>query len=374
MLQRLTDAQNALLGVAAGAIEAASTLAADLHEELHPAEGKGKPRPAHHVPRHAGVDARRRDADRGPILGLRFPAEAHREGKSPRFDVRGGGRVRVSGRFRERRALYGPGTDDDPAAAVRRALPGTLRRLYERNGLSGLFRGFVPASQREAFCRRVSRPVAARRRVCDSLEMSPTAGVAAGSIASGVLCAALTHPFDTCKSIIQGDLECGGLSATARSLYAENGIQGFFRGYPARAAMICCCFFIFNVCARRPRGLPHRRIVDTRRLPSRDVRSTARVRGSPLDGASMGVAESPRRGAERLTVSTPRRRRSCGSAWRSSPTGSSTSHGGTLNKFTQRVITRRLGFLLGLLLRLVVRDGGVDRVLGEHGAVEFHWR
>ena len=84
-------------------------------------------------------------------------------------------------------------------------------------------------------------------RVCDSLEMSPTAGVAAGSIASGVLCAALTHPFDTCKSIIQGDLECGGLSATARALYAENGIQGFFRGYPARAAMICCCFFIFVV-------------------------------------------------------------------------------------------------------------------------------
>ena len=78
-------------------------------------------------------------------------------------------------------------------------------------------------------------------RVCDSLDMSPTAGVAAGSIASGVLCAALTHPFDTCKSIIQGDLESGGLVYGA-SLYAENGLQGFFRGYPARAAMICCCF------------------------------------------------------------------------------------------------------------------------------------
>ena len=83
------------------------------------------------------------------------------------------------------------------------------------------------------------------------------AGVAAGSIASGVLCAALTHPFDTCKSIIQGDLEAGGLTSTARALYAENGLQGFFRGYPARAAMICCCFFIFNVGARRPRGLPY---------------------------------------------------------------------------------------------------------------------
>ena len=206
-----------------------------------------------------------------------------------------------------------------------------MRRLYERNGLSGLFRGFVPASQREAFFAVGYLGLSPRvERVCDSLEMSPTAGVAAGSIASGVLCAALTHPFDTCKSIIQGDLECGGLSATARALYAENGIQGFFRGYPARAAMICCCFFIFNVCARRPRGLPYPLAPATRRLLDG-------ARGSPFDGASM--AWRSRRDdswTKRLTVSTPRRRRSCGSAWRSSPTGSSTSHGGTLNKFTQK--------------------------------------
>ena len=143
-------------------------------------------------------------------------------------------------------------------------LPGTLRRLYERNGLSGLFRGFIPASQREAFFAVGYLGLSPRvERVCDSLEMSPTAGVAAGSIASGVLCAALTHPFDTCKSIIQGDLECGGLSATARALYAENGIQGFFRGYPARAAMICCCFFIFNVGGRRPFFI---RVASRRRL------------------------------------------------------------------------------------------------------------
>ena len=176
-------------------------------------------------------------------------------------------------------------------------LPGTLRRLYERNGLSGLFRGFVPASQREAFFAVGYLGLSPRvERVCDSLEMSPTAGVAAGSIASGVLCAALTHPFDTCKSIIQGDLECGGLSATARSLYAENGIQGFFRGYPARAAMICCCFFIFNVCARRPRGLPHRRIVDTRRLhlATSDRRRACAARRSMARRWRGGVAATTR--------------------------------------------------------------------------------
>ena len=125
-------------------------------------------------------------------------------------------------------------------------------------------------------------------RVCDSLEMSPTAGVAAGSIASGVLCAALTHPFDTCKSIIQGDLECGGLTSTARALYAENGIQGFFRGYPARAAMICCCFFIFNVCARRPS-------YSTRCIDSLGEARRSRYRSAQETKLRLGVALFPDR-------------------------------------------------------------------------------
>ena len=329
MLQRLTDAQNALLGVAAGRHRGGEHATADLHEELHPAEGKGKPRPAHHVPRHAGVDARRRDADRAQFGSAVSCRSSSRKGNPRDLTFA----EEVGSAYLAGFASGVPCTVLELTMIQQQrfggTLPGTLRRLYERNGLSGLFRGFVPASQREAFFAVGYLGLSPRvERVCDSLEMSPTAGVAAGSIASGVLCAALTHPFDTCKSIIQGDLECGGLSATARSLYTENGIQGFFRGYPARAAMICCCFFIFNVCARRPRGLPHRRIVDTRRLhlATPDRRRACAARRSM---ARRCAAESPRRPWTcSTTVSTPRRRRSCGSAWRSSPTGSSTSHGG----------------------------------------------
>ena len=69
-------------------------------------------------------------------------------------------------------------------------LPGTLRRLYERNGLSGLFRGFVPASRASVFLPSGISPVAT---TVATPRMSLTAGVAAGSIASGVLCVALTH-------------------------------------------------------------------------------------------------------------------------------------------------------------------------------------
>jgi solute carrier family 25 carnitine/acylcarnitine transporter 20/29 len=297
VLQRLTDAQNALLGVAAGAIEAASTQPLTYTKNCIQQKVRVSLDPRI---MYRGTPASML-AD-GTLIGAQFWVC----GFLQKLIVKGNPRdltfaEEVGSAYLAGFASGVPCTILELTMIQQQrfggTLPGTLRRLYERNGLSGLFRGFVPASQREAFFAVGYLGLSPRvERVCDSLEMSPTAGVAAGSIASGVLCAALTHPFDTCKSIIQGDLECGGLSATARSLYAENGIQGFFRGYPARAAMICCCFFIFNVCARRPRGLPHRRIVDTRRLhlATSDRRRACAARRSMARRWRGGVAATTR--------------------------------------------------------------------------------
>ena len=258
VLQRLTDAQNALLGVAAGAIEAASTQPLTYTKNCIQQKVK-----VSFDPRimYRGTPASML-AD-GTLIGAQFWVC----GFLQKLIVKGSPRdltfaEEVGSAYLAGFASGVPCTILELTMIQQQrfggTLPGTLRRLYERNGLSGLFRGFIPASQREAFFAVGYLGLSPRvERVCDSLDMSPTAGVAAGSIASGVLCAALTHPFDTCKSIIQGDLEAGGLTSTARALYKENGIQGFFRGYPARAAMICCCFFIFNVGGRRPRGLPY---------------------------------------------------------------------------------------------------------------------
>ena len=299
VLQRLTDAQNALLGVAAGAIEAASTQPLTYTKNCIQQKVRVSLDPRI---MYRGTPASML-AD-GTLIGAQFWVC----GFLQKLIVKGNPRdltfaEEVGSAYLAGFASGVPCTVLELTMIQQQrfggTLPGTLRRLYERNGLSGLFRGFIPASQREAFFAVGYLGLSPRvERVCDSLEMSPTAGVAAGSIASGVLCAALTHPFDTCKSIIQGDLECGGLSATARALYAENGIQGFFRGYPARAAMICCCFFIFNVCARRPS------------YSTRCIDSLGEARRAENDERTNGV--------------DPRRKRSCGSAWRSSPAGSST--------------------------------------------------
>ena len=301
VLQRLTDAQNALLGVAAGAIEAASTQPLTYTKNCIQQKVK-----VSFDPRimYRGTPASML-AD-GTLIGAQFWVC----GFLQKLIVKGNPRdltfaEEVGSAYLAGFASGVPCTILELTMIQQQrfggTLPGTLRRLYERNGLSGLFRGFIPASQREAFFAVGYLGLSPRvERVCDSLDMSPTAGVAAGSIASGVLCAALTHPFDTCKSIIQGDLECGGLTSTARALYAENGIQGFFRGYPARAAMICCCFFIFNVGARRP--LPyhsrHRRdVCSTARAARRST--TRRWRGGRCDDAARTRPE--RRDARRTT-------------------------------------------------------------------------
>ena len=71
-----------------------------------------------------------------------------------------------------------------------------------------------------------------------------TAAVA--STASGVLCAAVTHPFDTIKTVAQGDLGGAGFRGTTAAIYRDGGAAAFFRGFGARGALICCCFFIFN--------------------------------------------------------------------------------------------------------------------------------
>ena len=286
VLQRLTDAQNALLGVAAGAIEAASTQPLTYTKNCIQQKVKVSLDPRI---MYRGTPASML-AD-GTLIGAQFWVC----GFLQKLIVKGNPRdltfaEEVGSAYLAGFASGVPCTILELTMIQQQrfggTLPGTLRRLYERNGLSGLFRGFIPASQREAFFAVGYLGLSPRvERVCDSLDMSPTAGVAAGSIASGVLCAALTHPFDTCKSIIQGDLECGGLSATARALYAENGVRGFFRGYPARAAMICCCFFIFNVRGRRPRGLPYH-AVDATSARRRARFAARRRRGGRCDDAA----------------------------------------------------------------------------------------
>uniref|UniRef100_A0A7S2HMR7 Mitochondrial carrier protein n=1 Tax=Octactis speculum TaxID=3111310 RepID=A0A7S2HMR7_9STRA len=133
---------------------------------------------------------------------------------------------------------------------------GTPLRIIRQAGLRGLFRGFIPACNRECFFTAgylgVSPALTAwmtSPAVKQRLGFSTSGANFVASCVSGVGAAALTHPMDTIKSCMQGDLEQKKYTTfrrTAALLYTSGGIRCFYRGFVARSSMICMCFLIFN--------------------------------------------------------------------------------------------------------------------------------
>ena len=136
------------------------------------------------------------------------------------------------------------------------SLLSTPLRLMRATGGSPvvLSRGFVPTAAREGFfCAGYLGVAPLIERKLDDVDAlrgaSPFARNFIASTASGLAAAALTHPADTVKSCMQGDVEratYGTLRQTTAELYRTGGVGAFFKGYAARAAMIACCFIIFN--------------------------------------------------------------------------------------------------------------------------------
>lgn len=99
-------------------------------------------------------------------------------------------------------------------------------------------RGFVGTAVREGLwtCGYLSIPPIIRRQLRDSFpdtfDSDAKARVPA-SLLGGLFGCYMTHPFDTIKTCMQGDIEnqkFKGLVHTARIVYGENGITGFYRG------------------------------------------------------------------------------------------------------------------------------------------------
>ena len=74
------------------------------------------------------------------------------------------------------------------------------------------------------------------------------------SLMAGVTAGVLTHPIDTVKTRMQSELAASSpyssASSTARLLYSEAGLRGFFQGVAPRTGRICIAVLIFNECNR----------------------------------------------------------------------------------------------------------------------------
>jgi hypothetical protein len=121
-------------------------------------------------------------------------------------------------------------------------------------GPSTFTRGFTGAAIREALwtCGYLSIPPVVRRTLMEGYpEQFPdnnTARVPA-ALLGGLFACYLTHPFDTMKTCMQGDIErktYGTFTQTAVKIWGDSSLPGFYRGATFRYGRMVCAVFIMD--------------------------------------------------------------------------------------------------------------------------------
>eukprot|EP01064_Diplonema_japonicum_P017118 TRINITY_DN2517_c0_g2_i5.p1 TRINITY_DN2517_c0_g2~~TRINITY_DN2517_c0_g2_i5.p1 ORF type:complete len:312 (+),score=71.56 TRINITY_DN2517_c0_g2_i5:129-938(+) len=83
----------------------------------------------------------------------------------------------------------------------------------------------------------------------EDYNMSPAAAKACGAICAGVVAASASHPMDTIKTCLQGDVEgkkFKSIPQTFSTLYAEGGIGRFCQGWTWRTGRMIGAVFILS--------------------------------------------------------------------------------------------------------------------------------
>jgi hypothetical protein len=120
---------------------------------------------------------------------------------------------------------------------------------------TNLTRGFVGAAIREALwtCGYLSIPPVVRRSLMETypqtFDTNDKARVPA-ALLGGLFACYLTHPFDTMKTCMQGDIEremYGNLFQTAKKIAGDSGLPGFYRGATFRYGRMVCAVFIMDL-------------------------------------------------------------------------------------------------------------------------------
>jgi hypothetical protein len=136
------------------------------------------------------------------------------------------------------------------------SLVGTAGKVVREFGALTMFRGLTVSCGREGIFTAGYLglgPVFARR-LKDGYGVSSSIGDFAGAVGAGLIAATLSHPLDTIKTCMQGDLERAtyrGQFHTLSTLYAQGGVGRFFSGWSWRTTRMICAIFLLGQCKAR---------------------------------------------------------------------------------------------------------------------------
>lgn len=127
----------------------------------------------------------------------------------------------------------------------------TVQHINEQFGIRGLMRGFSACAGREAIYTAgylgLSPVAIAHLSQMDSFKENTLAANLVGACGAGIVAALITHPIDTCKTMIQADIEGAKFSSARKAmshLHSTEGISAFYRGAVPRTVRTCGAFLI----------------------------------------------------------------------------------------------------------------------------------
>lgn len=132
---------------------------------------------------------------------------------------------------------------------------GTPIRLISEFGFlkNGLFRGCVPAIMRDSIyvCGLLGISPILQRFLIAEYQMSNINASVCASMIGGIFASLPSHPFDICKTNMQGDMSQSiykSFSGTFQTLWREGGVTRMYHGCMWRTINIISTVFIANEC------------------------------------------------------------------------------------------------------------------------------
>jgi hypothetical protein len=131
------------------------------------------------------------------------------------------------------------------------SMTATPTKIIAESGVTGIFRGTICSVGREGvFTLGYLGVGPALETYCSkSYGMSKGTSAITGAIGGGVLASVLSHPMDTIKTCMQGDITAeryGSITQTGAKLYKEGGVGAFYRGVGWRTSRLICLVGIIN--------------------------------------------------------------------------------------------------------------------------------